>query len=152
MKNNQKNNQSVYSTSEGSRDDSTQKMSEKRTLAEWVTFGLAASVLTGLLGLLGYSWLTHKDSPPLITITQEQKLRQADGSYIIPFTVTNKGGQTAEAIKITSEFRRNGELKSTGELEMNFLSYNEQQEGAFIVPEDPATGELQIKVTGYKLP
>jgi uncharacterized protein (TIGR02588 family) len=143
---------SVDPMSGASEEESKQETPEKRTLAEWVTSGLAASVLAGLLGLLGYSWLTRKDSPPLITIRQEPKLRQVDGSYVIPFTVTNKGGKTAEAIKITSEFRRNGELKSSGELEMNFLSYNEQQEGAFIVPEDPATGELQIKVTGYKLP
>jgi uncharacterized protein (TIGR02588 family) len=124
-----------------------------RSRAEWITFAMASVVLAIVVGLVAYTWLDEqKQQPPLLSILNTEKNRAVNGQFYVPFTVTNSGGQTAEAVYILAELRVGGTIVETGSLEIDFLSKGEKAEGAFIFSRDPEQGQLTLRVAGYKLP
>jgi uncharacterized protein (TIGR02588 family) len=124
----------------------------KRTPAEWVTFGIASLILATIATLVVYLWVTKQDTPPVLSVTQNEKIREVDGQFYVPFELTNTGGETAESIQVIAELRIAGKVEETGEQQIDFLSSREVEEGAFVFRQDPAQGELTLRVASYKLP
>ncbi|MBD0311110.1 MAG: TIGR02588 family protein [Microcoleus sp. T1-bin1] len=132
--------------------DSNNQQQQKRTPAEWVTFAIACSILSILIGLVLYNWLTKKHEPPIISVTRNTPIRETQGQFYVPFTVTNTGGETAESVQIIAELRVNGEVLESGDQQIDFLSSGETQEGAFIFSRNPSQGQLIVRSSSYKLP
>lgn len=124
----------------------------KRTIAEWITFGAATCILSGIVGLVIYRGLTDKQQAPIVSVQTKEVIRQANGKYQVPFEITNDGDKTAESVQILAELKVNNEVEQTGEQQIDFLSSKEKEEGAFIFDTDPNKGELKIRVASYKLP
>lgn len=125
---------------------------EERSMAEWVTFSIASFILAIIVGLVGYTWLTDKNQPPIVSVSNKQTIRESDGKFYVPFEVVNTGGDTAESVQIIAELEVDGEVKETGEQQIDFLSRGETEEGAFIFSQNPNQGKLTIRVASYKLP
>lgn len=132
--------------------ESNNEQQQKRTPAEWVTFAIACSILSLLIGLVLYNWLTKKHEPPIISVTRNTPIRETQGQFYVPFTVTNTGGETAESVQIIAELRVNGEVLESGDQQIDFLSSGETQEGAFIFSRNPSQGRLIVRSSSYKLP
>lgn len=125
---------------------------QPRSLAEWTTFSIAVLILTTLMGLVIYKWVTQKNQPPLLSVTQKSEIRQVPGQFYVPFAITNLGGATAESVQVVAELRINDKIEETGEQQIDFLASGEKQEGAFVFSHDPRQGKLVIRVASYKLP
>jgi uncharacterized protein (TIGR02588 family) len=123
-----------------------------RSLAEWVTFGIATLVLIGIVSLVIYNWVATPNTPPVIELTQSGEIREVNGQYYIPFTITNLGGNTAEAVQLIAELKIDGEVEESGEQQIDFLAGEESEEGAFVFSRDPGEGELILRVGSYKMP
>jgi uncharacterized protein (TIGR02588 family) len=123
-----------------------------RSPAEWVSFSIALSILGCLVALVIYSWATHKDLPPTLSVTANSEIRKANGQFYVPFTVTNTGGETAELVTVEAQLFVDGQVSETASQEVDFLSADEIQSGAFIFNTDPNKGKLIIRVTGYQFP
>ncbi|GAB1543273.1 TIGR02588 family protein [Scytonema sp. NUACC21] len=132
--------------------DSETEQRPKRSPAEWLTFGITSFILAVVVSLVGYTWLNDKQQPPMLSITRKQAVRQADGQFYVPFEVINTGGETAESIQIVAELRVNDEVEETGDIQIDFLSTNEKEKGAFVFSRDPQQGRLIIRIASYKLP
>jgi uncharacterized protein (TIGR02588 family) len=131
---------------------SNNEQQQKRTPAEWITFAIACFILFTLIGLVLYNWLTKKHEPPIISVTRNTPIRETQGQFYVPFTVTNTGGETAESVLIIAELRVNGEVLESGDQQIDFLSSGETQEGAFIFSRNPSQGQLIVRTSSYKLP
>jgi uncharacterized protein (TIGR02588 family) len=129
----------------------TQYRNQRRKLPEWITFFFALLIVAMILGLVIYEWATENNQPPILSISH-QDIREAQGQYYVPFTVTNKGGETATSVQVSGELQLEGRPTEIGEQQIDFLSKGEEQEGAFIFNHDPSSGVLQIRVSSYKLP
>lgn len=132
--------------------ENNNQQQQKRTPAEWITFAIACSILSILIGLVLYNWLTKKHEPPIISVTRNTPIRETQGQFYVPFTVTNTGGETAESVQIIAELRVNGEVLESGDQQIDFLSSGETQEGAFIFSRNPSQGQLIVRSSSYKLP
>lgn len=125
---------------------------QPRSLAEQVSFSVAALILAGLVGLVCYLWLGKRQqtSPnPIVTVKPAQEL---SGYFHVPFEVTNQGDETATSVQVVAELRMKNGVAETGEQQMDFLSSHETGSGAFIFSQDPRKGKLLIRVASYKLP
>ncbi len=134
--------------------DSSPQAEQKpqRSRAEWTTFGIALIILTIIIGLVIYKWLTYKNQPPVLSVSHSSEIREAPGQFYVPFSVTNTGGETAELVQVIAELRINGEVEESGEQQIDFLASGEKEEGAFVFSRDPRQGELVVRVASYKLP
>lgn len=126
-------------------------MSESRSTAERISFAIALAMLAGILGLVGYLWWSDRNQdPPALEVSSG--LEQRQGKYYVPFTVINTGGETATTVQVIAELRMNGELVEWGDQRIDFLSRQEEAEGAFIFIRDPNAGELTVRVASYTMP
>jgi uncharacterized protein (TIGR02588 family) len=124
----------------------------KRSLAEWVTFSAATLILTGIVGLVCYTWVNDKHEPPILSVTNKEKIREVNGQFYVPFEIINTGGETAESVQIMAELKINNQVAETGEQQIDFLSTSEKEEGAFVFRTDPSKGQLTLRVASYKSP
>jgi uncharacterized protein (TIGR02588 family) len=134
--------------------DSSPQVEQKlaRSLAEWTTFSIALLILAAIVGLIIYKWVTQQNRPPVLSVTPNPEIREVPGQYYVPFSITNTGGETAESVQVIAELSINGEVKESGEQQIDFLASGEKEEGAFVFSRDPRGGELDIRVASYKLP
>lgn len=123
-----------------------------RSPAEWVSFNIALCILTTIVGLVLYSWLTGEDQPPVLSVKLEGEIRQVEGQFYVPFTVSNTGGRTVESVQVVAQLRVDGEVEEAGEQQVDFLSSGETIEGAFIFSSKPSEGEIIVRAASYKLP
>jgi uncharacterized protein (TIGR02588 family) len=124
----------------------------QRSFAEWITFSIAALIVASIVGLVLYSWVTVGDLPPVLAIEQSGKIRQAEGNFYVPFTLTNKGGETADAVRVTAELRIDGNVAQRGEQQIDFLAGGEAEEGVFLFSHNPQNGELILRIASYQKP
>ncbi|GAB4376971.1 MAG: hypothetical protein Kow00121_25170 [Elainellaceae cyanobacterium] len=129
----------------------TSRQSHYRIHPEWITLAIASLVVAVIIGLICFIWITQDTQPPVLAIRREQPIRQAGGQYYVPFVLTNEGGGTAETVQVVGELQINGTTE-IGEQQVDFLSAGEEQEGAFVFSQNPAQGELSLRVASYKLP
>ncbi|BAY12646.1 TIGR02588 family protein [Calothrix sp. NIES-2098] len=130
----------------------TENQNQERSLAEWVTFSAASFILAAIVGLVGYTWLTDKNQPPIVSVTNKQTIHEINGQFYVPFEVVNTGGETAESVQIMAELEIDGKVAQTGEQQIDFLSRGEKEEGAFVFSQNPQQGQLTIRVASYKVP
>jgi uncharacterized protein (TIGR02588 family) len=128
------------------------KQRKQRSFAEWITFSIASLIVASIVGLVLYSWVTLGDRPPVLAIEQSGKIRQAEGNFYVPFTLTNKGGETADAVRVTAELRIDGKVEQRGEQQIDFLAGGEAESGVFLFSRNPRNGELILRVSSYQKP
>jgi uncharacterized protein (TIGR02588 family) len=138
--------------------DSSPQVEEKpqykqpRSPAEWTSFSIALLILASLVGLVFHQWLTQDDTPPVLSVRHQGKIREAPGQYYVPFEVKNLGSATAESVQVIAELRINGQVEESGEQQIDFLASGEKEKGAFVFSRNPRQGELTVRVASYKLP
>jgi uncharacterized protein (TIGR02588 family) len=125
---------------------------QPRSLAEQVSFSIAALILTILVGLVCYLWLGKRGQDPPNPIVAVKPVQELSGQFHVPFELTNQGDTTAESVQVVAELRIKGTVEETGEQQIDFLSSHETESGAFIFSQDPRKGKLMIRVASYKLP
>lgn len=124
---------------------------DRRSPAEWTTFGIATVIVAAIAGLVVWDWLTAQNQPPVLTVSQTGTVRTVEDQFYVPFAVTNSGGETAESVQVMADLQLNGK-EETGEQQIDFLSAGETAEGAFIFSQNPQQGELSLRIASYKLP
>ncbi|GEM_PF-471480 len=124
----------------------------ERSLAEWVTFTIAALILSTLIGLIIYDWQANQNRPPAFQVEVTESARITDGRYYVPFSVRNTGGRIARTVQVTAELLLSDGESESGEQQIDFLSGNERKSGSFVFAHNPQEGELLIRVASYGLP
>lgn len=123
-----------------------------RSLAEWISFAIASIVLSIVVALVIYSWVTIQDKPPILKVTKESEIRQVEEQFYLTIEVTNSGGGTVESVEVLAELSIEGKIVETGQIQIDFLSAGEVRLGTFIFTHNPDFGELSVRVVSYKLP
>ncbi len=124
----------------------------RRSFPEKLSFSIAIALLAVLISLIFYSWFTQSDKPPILSASFGQEIRQVEQQYYVPFTVTNKGEQAVKSVRVIGKLTLGETIEQIGEQDIDFLSRNETIYGVFMFTHDPNKGELEIRVTGYKIP
>ncbi|MEB3360320.1 MAG: TIGR02588 family protein [Synechococcales bacterium] len=135
----------------GAGDRQTQALAAGRSLAEWITFAIAALILLGLVGLVIFDWQVNQNRPPAFQV-EVSAPRLTDGLYYVPFAIHNTGGRIARTVQVTATLQLDDEEAETGEQQIDFLSGHEQKGGSFVFTHDPQQGDLTVRVASYKRP
>lgn len=125
---------------------------EQRSVAEWVTFGLACLILLSLIGLILVDWSISQNRPPILRVYPSGPIRVVEEQYYVPFTVINRGGSIAESIQVTADLMMENQPIESGDQTIDSLSAGEKRDGSFVFSFDPNQGELSLRVTSYRLP
>lgn len=122
----------------------------ERSAAEWVTFGVSVLVLAVLVALIAVE-AGEPDRPALPTVVKTGPVERHGERWLVPVEVQNRGGATAERVQVVAELTVGADTIEADQ-EVEFLARDERAEVAFVFDRDPATGQLDVKVTGYAVP
>lgn len=129
-----------------------QKNFGRRTPAEQISFRVSLFIVSLIFVLICYSWIAGDNNPPILSVSTETPIRHINQQYYVPFTVTNSGGETVEAVEIVAQLVSGDRFEETGSQEVDFLSRQEKRSGEFVFSRDPQQGKLVVRVASYKLP
>ncbi len=136
-------------------DESNDSFSESQSspsIVQWISLSLSSLVLVTILGLASYLWMSDRQQQPPILQVESNEVRQTNSQFYVSFEVSNQGGKTAESVQVVAELRINGVVVESGEQIFDFLSSQERASGTFIFTQNPAQGELTIRVASYQEP
>lgn len=136
-------------------DESNDSFSESQSspsIVQWISLSLSSLVLVTILGLASYLWMSDRQQQPPILQVESNEVRQTNSQFYVSFEVSNQGGKTAESVQVVAELRINGVVVESGEQIFDFLSSQERASGTFIFTQNPAQGELSIRVASYQEP
>lgn len=122
-----------------------------RSQAEKVSFIVSLSIVSTIVILVCYAWITGDTNPPTLKIVTSQ-IRQVDRQYYVPFTVSNSGGKTANSVEVVAQLFTDLETTETGTQQIDFLSRKEERSGEFVFSRDPQRGRLTVRVASYQEP
>ena len=123
----------------------------RRSLAEQASFFISLFIVSLLVALICYAWITGDNNSPVLSVTTDN-IRQIEQQYYIPFTVTNSGGKTAHAVEVVAQMKIDREEITIGTQQINFLSRQSTHSGEFILNRNPKEGELTVRVASYQEP
>lgn len=126
------------------------KNSSKRTLAEKVSFSISLFLISIIVALICYTWITGDTNPPIISVSTAE-IKQVNQQYYVPFTVINSGGKTANTVEVVAQLVTPEETQ-TGRQEIDFLSRQETQKGEFVFNRNPKAGKLTVRIASYQEP
>lgn len=121
----------------------------RRTRAEWVTFGVAVAVLSGVAGLV-VAEVPGGDGAAA-PVARVRSVTEREGSFFVAVDVENRGGRTAESVQVVASLSVGGDEEESDQT-IDFLAGGEIEEVEFAFDEDPAEGELTVRVGGYLHP
>lgn len=132
--------------------DKNQNKKIKKNALEWTVFGFSVLLTLTILGYLVYDAITFKPSPPdLVVEYHAEKFEKEETRYM--YKVINKGGETAEDIKLKVILARQGEVLEEFELDIPFLPRNSDREGWIKFQERPLPSDsVKMIVVGFLKP
>ena len=119
---------------------------------EWAVFGLGLALVGATLGFLIYEGATGDAAAPPAVEVKLGEPRPTGHNFIVPVTVTNHGGQTAEGVTVEVTLEGAGGEPERGELTVAFLPRGATREGWVAFRTDPRGGRLTPRVLGFEKP
>ncbi len=127
------------------------KLSRLLPTPERVTFVAAVAVLVGVAGGIVLLWVQPRDEATL-RVEQTGEVRVVDGQSYLTATVSNTGDVTAEAVQVVAELLVDGEVITSGEQVVDFLSGGEAEEVVFVLDGSAPEAETKLRVASHKDP
>jgi uncharacterized protein (TIGR02588 family) len=123
------------------------------TPAEFALGALGAAALLGIiLYLLLGSTRDEATLQPEITVELAAARASGGGSWVVPFTATNATEAPAQEVHLAAKLVTRGGREEEGAAVIDFLGGRSSADGGFVFSEDPGTGTLTARVTGFARP
>lgn len=127
-----------------------QASGESRTIAEWVSLGIALLLLAGVIGAVIALWVTSSDQPVRLKVAVG-KARYEDGQYYIPFSVINDSTKTVAQVAVEGRLREDKE-ENAATTTFNFIPARSKTQGVLIFNNVKHPTEAKVDVTSFQQP
>jgi uncharacterized protein (TIGR02588 family) len=127
------------------------KIAGGRKLAEWVTLGLSALLLTGIAAFLLREAL--RPQTPFVPVAVRPLwglVERHEKKYFVPFEVKNQGRHTLRELNIEVTFVQDGKSESRDML-IDYLGKGSQQTLFMVFDADPKKLQIKAAPTVYRL-
>ena len=128
-----------------------EKPAKPTPLAEWVIAATGLILVLGAIGATFYRAVSRERTPPQFEITAEPPQRSGDG-YLVRFSITNNGNETAAAVNIEGELKNGAETVETGSATLTYAPANSTRRGGLYFRKNPQDYKLDIRAVGYEEP
>ena len=126
---------------------------DARSVAEWVSLAISATIVAGLVGLVLYQHLARGDRPPSIDVRpQLEAVRGEAEAYYLPVEIANRGDRTAEDVRVQLVLSADQGRRQAAELRIDFLPGGGTASGTAVFQDDPARGRLAVEMLSFLEP
>jgi uncharacterized protein (TIGR02588 family) len=120
----------------------------KKNALEWVVFAVSLVVIAVCVGVLGYEQLTNQGAPPHLTATVAGVVAQPAG-FGVEILIQNGGDRTAENIHLEVTIEGTSDR---AEAVVSYVPYRSQRRAWLVLPTDPRSRQLVVRVLGFEEP
>lgn len=92
----------------------------RKNWLEWIVFAASLVLVLSILGYLVYDVATVGEVPPNIEVQLGQPQPQSN-HFLVPLSVTNRGGETAEGVHIEVTLENGSKEEESADFEIAFL-------------------------------
>ncbi|GAB3351101.1 TIGR02588 family protein [Modestobacter lapidis] len=124
---------------------------ERTSTGEYVLGGLGGLLVLLLLGFLIYQAAVVRDTGPELSVTVTG-VETAGNGWSVHYRIANTGGQTAVQVQVTGVLSRDGTEVEESSATVDYVPPGSRRSGALLFSEDPGSGDLQVRPSGYSLP
>jgi uncharacterized protein (TIGR02588 family) len=118
---------------------------------EWTVFFVSLAVVLATAGFLLWDAATAQGGAPDLRIELGAP-QPGSGGFAVPVTVSNRGDETAEGVRVEVTLELPGAPAERAEIEMAFVPRRSQREGWVTFRRDPRQGRLSGRAVGYEKP
>jgi uncharacterized protein (TIGR02588 family) len=125
---------------------------QARKLAEWVTLSISALIILTLAGFL--LWEARQGHEPLQVVTVQpgwMEVREIQGQFILPVTVTNLGRRTLRDLRIDLAYQLRDKDEEKTDLLIDQLDKHGCETVYFYFDQAPSQLGVKVRATSYRL-
>ncbi|MEJ7848001.1 MAG: hypothetical protein WKF92_07945 [Pyrinomonadaceae bacterium] len=118
---------------------------------EWLIAIAGLILIIGSVGTVLYRAVTGDSTPPDLTF-HVNSIEQTSGGYVVKFSVTNSGNETAAGLMIEGTLKNGEETAETSTAALTYAPANSVRQGGLLFTKNPNNFKLQIRALGYEQP
>lgn len=118
---------------------------------EWVIAGAGLILVLASVGTVFYRAVAEDPTPPNFAFRVDS-IEQTSGGYLVKFSVTNSGNETAAALTVEGTLKDGEESEETSTAAFAYAPANSVRQGGLLFTKNPNNFTLQIRPLGYELP
>jgi len=118
---------------------------------EWVIAGAGLILVIGSVGTAFYRAVNEESTPPNLAFSVNS-IEQTNGGYVVKFSVTNSGNETAAGLMVEGTLKNGEETAETSTATFAYAPANSVRQGGFLFTKNPDDFKLQIRALGYEQP
>lgn len=126
-------------------------MKGRKNTLEWAVFGISAAILVALVGFLIYDAMRGGSDAPDISVTTGSVIPRGQ-HFAVPVIVTNRGGQTAEGLRVEIALVRDGQDVEVSEVTFAFVPRASHREAWALFRNDPRQFKIEARGIGFEKP
>lgn len=126
-------------------------MKGRKNRLEWTVFGVSAAILVALVGFLIYDAMRGGSDVPEISVTTGAVIPRGE-HFAVPVVVTNRGGQTAEGLRVEIALVRDGQDVEVAEVTFAFVPRASHREAWALFRNDPQQFKIVARGIGFEKP
>jgi uncharacterized protein (TIGR02588 family) len=137
---------------QASHGEDTASLPDKKNALEWIVFSLGLVLVLGIIAYLCYQTAIYRSGTPDLYVhyVKDPSTHNPNRYRII---VTNKGGKTAEEVKIEATLRKGDSNLEKAELEIAFSPKLSEREGWVNFSAASSTADsIYVRVVSYQSP
>lgn len=118
---------------------------------EWAAAIIGTVLVIAMLAYTFYQAVSNSSRPPLITV-QADSVIDTPGGYLVMFSATNAGDETAAAVQISGALMRDTVSVEEGDATIDYVPSHAVRRGGMMFSKDPRMYRLQLRATGFSRP
>ncbi|WP_457089320.1 TIGR02588 family protein [Microvirga sp. P5_D2] len=133
------------------KDERSSEIAQHTPLLEWIASGIGLLLVVCMLGFIGWQALDDPRSPPAITV-EASDVSSVPGGYRVIFQARNAGGAAAAQVRIDGVVSTGNQGPETSSVILDYIPGHSAREGGLFFTQDPRTGNLALRASGFAKP
>ena len=118
---------------------------------EWAAAGIGLLLVLGVFGVIGWQAFDGSDAPPAVTVEVES-VTAVEGGHRVLFRARNTADKAASQVEIEGTVEAAGSDPETSRVVLDYIAGHSLREGGLFFTQDPRSGSLTVRATGFATP
>jgi uncharacterized protein (TIGR02588 family) len=118
---------------------------------EWIASGTGLMLVLCMAGFIGWHALSDATSPPVIAI-ETTDVEPVAGGYRVMFLARNAGGAAAAQVRIEGTLAVGSRPPEVSSVILDYIPGQSSREGGLFFMQDPRSGNLTLRASGFAKP
>ena len=118
---------------------------------EWAVAIVSAALVCAMLAFTFYEAVTRGSLPPLISV-QVDTVVEAPGGYVVMFTASNSGDETATGLRVSGTLLRDTATVEQSDATIDYVPPRAERKAGLFFSRNPDLHRIELRPVGFSLP